>query len=87
MTFIPCQELGPGLGLSEQDCLDAAWFIGEDRRKGARAVCAVWKQLPGWRNGGWRLLGAVADAPGLRRLSAAGYQWVANNRHRMRGPR
>lgn len=86
IRFTPCQEAGPGLGLSEQDCLDAAWFINGDRRKGARAVAAVWKRLPGARNLGWRLLGHVTDAPILRLGSAAGYRWVARNRHRLRGP-
>ena len=85
-TFAPCQDAGPEVGLSPKECARSAWWLGDDCREGGRAVAAVWKGLPGTRNLGWRLLGHVTDAPGVRRLSAVGYRWVARNRHRLRGP-
>lgn len=86
IRFAPCQKEGPGHGLSDADCAAAAWFIGPHRRRGARAVCSVWRSLPGFRNAGWRMLGVVADLPVVRWVSALGYRIVARNRHRLRGP-
>jgi predicted DCC family thiol-disulfide oxidoreductase YuxK len=34
----------------------------------------------------WRLVGRLLDLPGLRRVTALVYRWIARNRHRLPAP-
>jgi predicted DCC family thiol-disulfide oxidoreductase YuxK len=72
-----------GLGLTAAECTEAAQWVAADgtHAAGAQAIAAV---LVG-RGGPWRVLGRLLQAPGVRRLAAVAYRWVAANRDRLPG--
>jgi predicted DCC family thiol-disulfide oxidoreductase YuxK len=67
-------------GLSLEACLREIKLVHADGRVegGAAAVAEVLRLSPGWR---W--LGALLGAPGVRALADTGYRWVARNRYRL----
>jgi predicted DCC family thiol-disulfide oxidoreductase YuxK len=80
----PWQELDlPAVGLSPQDCDEAAQFVTADGsiRSGHRAIAsAATHGAPAWRPFGYLLL-----APGVSRVAACAYAWVADHRYRLPG--
>ena len=87
-TITPWQALATGDGglaahsLTEQDVMDAAWWLAVDNQlSGARAIAAALRScgLP------WSVLGRLIDLPPLRPLAAVVYRWVARNRYRLPG--
>lgn len=80
----PFQRLDlPSLELTIQQCSSAAWFVrvdGQTDREAAAIAAAL-------RYGavGWRPIGLLLTVPGIRRLAAWGYRWVAANRFRFPG--
>ncbi len=77
----------PGLlekvGLTEQQCMDAAWYVDAEGRKhrGAAAINASLHALGGiYRVASW-----VYRVPGLKQIEDWVYAWVARNRYRMPG--
>ena len=84
--LLPWQEIEPSaLGLAEADLRRTAWWIecsGErfhSERAVARALMAC--------GGGWRRLGLLLLAPGVRTAAALGYRGIARIRHRLPGGR
>ncbi len=75
-------ELAP-LGLTPAHITEAAWFVPADGRprRGHEAIAAALREgvVP------WRPLGAVLLAPGVTRLAAVVYAWVAGHRHLLPG--
>lgn len=77
----------PGLlarvGLTEQQCTEAAWFVDAEGRlhRGAAAMNAALEAL----GGGYRLAAFAYRVPGLRQFEDLGYAWIARNRHRLPG--
>lgn len=71
------------LGLTAEQCTEALQWVGADgsRRQGAAAVAATLR----YAGTGWAVLGVLLDAPGVRRVAAWVYRWVARNRHRLPG--
>ena len=80
----PWQELDlAAVGLSEQDCDEAAQFVIADGsiRSGHRAIAsAAIHGAPAWRPVGHLLL-----APGVSRVAARAYRWVADHRYQLPG--
>ena len=80
----PWQSLDlAAVGLTAQDCDEAAQFITADGRvlSGHRAIAtAATHGAPGWRPVGHLLL-----APGISWVAARTYRWVAAHRHRLPG--
>jgi len=85
------------VGLTLQDCLEAAYVIeayhAPDRSeafrifRGAAAINYALGHLPGGRNMLFWLLAPLYRLPGVSHLQDLGYAWVARNRHRLRvGP-
>lgn len=71
------------LGLSEQDVVDAAWFVTDHERfRGHEAVALT---LQSSRHVPMRLLGRVVGSRLLRPVASRAYAWVAGNRHRLPG--
>ncbi|CUR55448.1 conserved hypothetical protein [metagenome] len=71
------------LGLSDQDVLDAAWFVvGDARWRGHEAIAQA---LQTSRLAPVRLLGRVVGSGLLRPLTSRGYAWVAAHRHQLPG--
>jgi predicted DCC family thiol-disulfide oxidoreductase YuxK len=80
----PWQDLDlHSYGLTADQCRTAVQWVGVngDLRSAERAVAST--LVYGRR--GWRLLGWVIDAPGVRLLSGYAYRWVARNRMRLPG--
>lgn len=76
----PSQALDlPALGLTEGECLEALQWVEPSGRRasGHAAVAAMLRRSWVW----WRPLGLVLVAPGVSRLAAVAYRWVARNRH------
>lgn len=77
----------PGLlaraGLTEQQCMEAAWFVDAVGRphRGAAAMNAAIEALGGI----YRLVASAYRVPGLRQLEDVAYAWIARNRHRLPG--
>jgi predicted DCC family thiol-disulfide oxidoreductase YuxK len=77
----------PGLlarvGLSAQQCMDAAWFVDRTGRayRGAAAMNAALDALGGI----YRVVSYGYRVPGLKQLQDAIYAWIARNRYRMPG--
>jgi predicted DCC family thiol-disulfide oxidoreductase YuxK len=77
----------PGLlekvGLTEQQCMEAAWFVDADGRKfrGAAAINAALEALGGI----YAIAAWFYRVPGLKQLEDLVYQWVADNRYRLPG--
>lgn len=71
------------LDLDAARCAAALQYVARDRRvhEGEDAVAAL---LLG-AGGGWWLLGAFLQVPGVHWLSGVVYRWVAANRHRLPG--
>lgn len=71
------------LGLTAQQCAEAAWFIDSDgtRHSGSDAIARA------LQHGSWTLhpLGRALQLPGIRRLAQISYTWIAQNRHRLPG--
>ena len=85
IAVLPWQT--PGLlqraNLTEQQTLDAAWFVdGQGRQyRGAHAISeALAVMQPLFRPVRW-----LYALPGLRPLADRLYQWVADNRYRLPG--
>lgn len=71
------------LGLTPQQCGEAAWFISADgtRHRGSAAIAqALLHGSPRWR-----LLGRALTLPVIGWFARIGYGWVARNRHRLPG--
>lgn len=76
----PSQHLDlAALGLTPQACEEALQWVGADGRvvSGHAAVAALLRAGRWWG----RPFGHLVDAPGVRRLSALVYRWVAAHRH------
>ncbi len=71
------------LGLTRQQCVEALQWVDAEGRvvSGHAAVAALLRAGRWWG----RPLGHLVDAPGLRRLSARAYRWVAAHRHMFPG--
>ncbi len=83
-AIAPWQELDvTTYGLTEQDCIDAAQFVGTDGTvvAGHLAIAA------GLTHGGWawRPLGHLLTLPGVSWLAARAYAWVADHRYLLPG--
>ena len=80
----PWQELDlAAVGLSPEDCDDAAQFLTADGsiRSGHRAIAsAATHGAPAWRPVGYLLM-----APGVSRVAARAYHWVAEHRYQLPG--
>ena len=80
----PWQELDlAAVGLSPEDCDDAAQFLTADGsiRSGHRAIAsAATHGAPPWRPVGYLLM-----APGVSRVAARAYDWVAEHRYQLPG--
>lgn len=91
VEFQPCQEaktLRAALGIPEARCQETAIYVDDAGMKTHQdAVNAVLRRIPGGKGFGWRTLGRMGGAPGLRALGGVGYRWVAKNRHRFHGPK
>ncbi len=79
--------LTPGLlqrvGITEQQAMEAAWFVDEQGRRyrGAHAITEAMAVLhPIFLPARW-----LYAVPGLHQLADRAYQWVADNRYRMPG--
>ena len=71
------------VGLTEQDCDEAAQFITADGsiRAGHRAIAsAVTHGAPAWRP-----VGHLLEAPGISWLAGHAYRWIAVHRHQLPG--
>lgn len=82
---LPYQTSGllESVGLSEQQCIEAAWFVDEkgNKHRGAAAINAALNALGGiYRAASW-----VYRVPGLKQIEDRVYDWVARNRYRMPG--
>jgi len=81
---LPWQELDlDALGLTAERCDEAAQFVTADGaiRSGHEAIAAALTHgAPGWRP-----LGHVLLAPGIRTVAARTYAWVAQHRHQLPG--
>lgn len=80
----PWQSLDlDALGLTEAQCQEAVQWVDADGTTHAaeRAVIAALRHA----GGGWRVLGALLDLPGVRHLAAVAYRLIAKYRHRMPG--
>lgn len=75
-------ELG-ALGLTVEQCAEAVQFVDDDGSvsSGSRAVTAMLRTAPR----PWPWVGAVGDAPVLRRLADVAYRTIARNRYRLPG--
>lgn len=72
------------VGLTERQVRAAAyWVEGSRAEAGERAVARALMAC----GRGYRVLGHVLLLPGVRRLSAVGYRFVAQHRGRLPGPR
>lgn len=70
------------LGVTREQAEQAVLVVdGVDVKSGARAVAAILRvgNLP------WPWLGAIVDAPGVRRVAAQAYQLVARHRGKFPG--
>ena len=80
----PWQDLDlADFGLAPEDCDQAAQFVTVDGsiRSGHRAIAsAATHGAPAWRPVGYLLM-----APGVSRLAARAYTWVADHRYAMPG--
>jgi predicted DCC family thiol-disulfide oxidoreductase YuxK len=73
----------PAAGLTEQQVLEAAWYVdGEHRFRGHEAVAYT---LRSSRYGVVRLLGRLIGSRALQRPAGTAYSWVARNRYRLPG--
>jgi predicted DCC family thiol-disulfide oxidoreductase YuxK len=72
------------LGLTEQQVREAAWWKDGDETAGGEAAVARSLMACGR---GYAVLGRVILLPGVRRISAVAYRWVARHRGRLPGPR
>jgi predicted DCC family thiol-disulfide oxidoreductase YuxK len=71
------------LGLSDEDVLEAAWYVEGDRRlRGHEAIAAALRTA---RRAPVRWLGAVVGSRLLRPVAVPIYAWVSRNRHRLPG--
>jgi predicted DCC family thiol-disulfide oxidoreductase YuxK len=77
----------PGLldqtGLTQQECMDAAWFVDEHGHKyrGAAAINATLSAL----GGVFAVAAWLYRIPGLKQIEDAVYRWVADHRYRLPG--
>lgn len=71
------------LGLTEAQCQAAVQWVAADGSTcaGEQAIVAALRHA----GGAWKVLGEVLDLPGVRKLSAAVYRFVARHRDRMPG--
>lgn len=77
----------PGLlenvGLTKQQCMEAAWYVDAGGRKyrGAAAINAALSAL----GGVYAIAAWFYHLPGFKQLEDLVYRWVADNRHRLPG--
>jgi predicted DCC family thiol-disulfide oxidoreductase YuxK len=71
------------LGVTAEQCEQAVQYISADGTA-IGAHLAIAKVLVD-AGKGWRVLGRLIAAPGLRAVSAVVYRWVSRNRHRLPG--
>ena len=71
------------LGLTRDACESAVQFVDADGRISSGEVAVA--RLLIFAGRGWRLLGLVILAPGVRQSSGFVYRWIARNRHRLPG--
>lgn len=84
-AVLPWQTPGllDAVGLTEQQCQEAAWFV-DDRGRAHRGAAAMNEALR--RLGGvFRVASWLYRVPGLRQVEDIAYAWVARNRWRMPG--
>lgn len=84
-TFAPSYDVDlAALGLTPDEALDAAWFVGTSGQlyRGHEAVAQV---LLGSRHAVVRVAGRVVVSRLLRPVSSRLYAWVSANRHRLPG--
>lgn len=74
-------DLG-SLGLTEQQCDEAAWLVVDGRRWGGAAAAAHLLLRGPWY---WRPLGVLLLTPPFSWVARAAYRWIAKNRDRMPG--
>lgn len=71
------------LGLSQDDVVEAAWYVDGSRRwRGHEAIA---RTLMSSRHGVVRMLGRVVGSRVLRPVGTRVYAWVAHNRYRLPG--
>lgn len=70
------------LGLTVQDCDEAAWLVDGDRRWSGATALGHLLLRSSWY---WKPLGALLLTPPVSWVAKAVYRWVANNRDRMPG--
>ncbi|MEM7113397.1 MAG: DUF393 domain-containing protein [Chloroflexota bacterium] len=78
--FIP--ERMAAVGLTAEDGMEQAWFVGENGRLtgGAEAINQVMRTV--W----WaKPFTYLYNVPGIRQLQNRAYHWVADNRYKMPG--
>lgn len=92
IRFVPCQEaaqLREPFEIPDADCTQWVFLlVYQDNKphaqlRGAAAINAVLKQLPGPRHGFWRFVGRLYAIPGLQQLENWGYIWTAKNRSKI----
>lgn len=73
----------PALGLTTDQCGTSSWFVTADgeRFAGAASIAAALR----FGAPGWRPLGLLLSAPGVRTVADVAYRWVAANRFRLPG--
>jgi predicted DCC family thiol-disulfide oxidoreductase YuxK len=85
MDVLPYQTEGlpESVGLTVEQCQEAAWFVDEAGRqyRGAAAINRALRTM----SGVYRVVSWLYGVPGLDTLEDRLYEWVARNRHRMPG--
>ncbi|MEO7061514.1 MAG: DCC1-like thiol-disulfide oxidoreductase family protein [Lapillicoccus sp.] len=83
-AVMPWQQLDlAAYGLTEARCSEAAQFVADDGTIGAghEAIAMTLRHgAPGWRP-----IGHLVEAPGVRWLSARAYAWIADHRYALPG--
>jgi predicted DCC family thiol-disulfide oxidoreductase YuxK len=71
------------VGLTEQQCQEAAWFVESDGRhhRGAAAINAALDAL----GGVWRVAAWLYRIPAITQAENRLYGWIARNRYRLPG--
>lgn len=70
-------------GVTQEDCESAVQFVDEKGRVHSAEAGIARVLITGGR--GWAVIGRVMLVPGIRRVAALAYKWIAKNRHRMPG--
>lgn len=70
-------------GLDAADVSDYVWLLTPRRHYGGHLALSALLRMQ--RSAGTRLLGHLLATPPVSWLAAAGYRWIAANRHRLPG--